>query len=120
MSRCCSTRSIAAWCACSTWSSSPRTNTGRQGGSTSTSCRTRTDSTWASGEGAFSGLLDESDVNEIGSQLQAGSVAAIVVYENLWTVTLDDVLHGHGARLIADGRIAPEDVLAALDEADKR
>jgi Family of unknown function (DUF6325) len=70
--------------------------------------------------GAFSGLLDESDVNEIGSQLQAGSVAAIVVYENLWTVTLDDVLHGHGARLIADGRIAPEDVLAALDEADKR
>jgi hypothetical protein len=69
--------------------------------------------------GAFSGLLDESDLGEIGSRLQAGSIAAIVIYENLWTITLDSVLHQHGARLVGDGRIAPEEVLAALEETDE-
>jgi Family of unknown function (DUF6325) len=69
--------------------------------------------------GAFSGLLDESDFGEIGSRLQPGSIAAIVIYENLWTITLDSVLHQHGARLIGDGRIAPEELLAALEETDK-
>jgi Family of unknown function (DUF6325) len=71
-------------------------------------------------QGAFSGLLDESDFSEIGQQLQPGSLAAIVVYENLWTVTLDAVLHRHGAKLIADGRISPEEVLAALDQTENR
>jgi hypothetical protein len=68
--------------------------------------------------GAFSGLLDESDFGEIGSRLQPGSLAAIVIYENLWTISLDSVLRGHGAHLIGDGRIAPEDVMAALEETD--
>jgi Family of unknown function (DUF6325) len=70
-------------------------------------------------QGAFSGLLDESDLGEIGSRLQSGRIAAIVIYENLWTITLDAVLHQHGARLIGDGRIAPEEVLAALEETDE-
>lgn len=69
-------------------------------------------------EGAYSGLLDRSDVAEIGTVLQAGSVAAIVIYENLWTLALDEQLHGHGARLIADGRLDPDEVLAALDRTD--
>ena len=71
-------------------------------------------------QGAYSGLLDDSDVAEIGGAIEPGSVAGIVIYENLWTLDLDAVLHRHGARLIADGRIAPEDVVAALDETENR
>ena len=71
-------------------------------------------------EGAYSGLLDDSDIGEIGCAIEPGSVAGILVYESLWTLDLDAVLHGHGARLIADGRIAPEDVVAALDHTENR
>jgi len=71
-------------------------------------------------KGAYSGLLDDSDVGEIGGAIEPGSVAGILVYESLWTLDLDAVLHGHGARLIADGRIAPEDVVAALDHTENR
>jgi hypothetical protein len=70
--------------------------------------------------GAYSGLLDDSDVAEIGRSVEPGSVAGIVIYENLWTLDLDAVLHGHGARLIADGRIAHEDMVAALDQTEDR
>jgi hypothetical protein len=70
--------------------------------------------------GAYSGLLDDSDMAEIGRSVEPGSVAGVVIYENLWTLDLDAVLHGHGARLIADGRIAPEDMVAALDQTEGR
>jgi hypothetical protein len=69
--------------------------------------------------GAFSGLLDGADIAEIGAEIAPGSLAAIVVYENLWIVALDEALERHGARLIADGGIPAEDVLAALDETDR-
>jgi hypothetical protein len=70
-------------------------------------------------QGAFSGLLDDADIAEIGSRLEPGGLAAVVIYENLWTITLDSVLHRHGARLIGADRIDPEEVLAALDDTDE-
>ena len=41
-----------------------------------------------------------------------------MIYENLWTIALDERLRSHGAHLIADGRIDPDDVLAALDRTE--
>jgi Family of unknown function (DUF6325) len=70
--------------------------------------------------GAYSGLLDDSDVAEIGGAIEPGSVAGIVIYENLWTLDLDAVLHRHGAYLLADGRIEPGDLVAALDQSEGR
>ncbi|MBV8734688.1 MAG: hypothetical protein JO120_07910 [Solirubrobacterales bacterium] len=70
--------------------------------------------------GAYSGVLDDSDMAEIGSSIEPGSVAGIVIYENLWTLDLDAVLHSHGARLIADGRIEPEELVAALEQTEQR
>jgi len=70
--------------------------------------------------GAYSGVLDDSDMAEIGSSIESGSVAGIVIYENLWTLDLDAVLHSHGARLIADGRIEPEELVAALEQTEQR
>ena len=65
--------------------------------------------------GASTDLLDPSDVDMIGSAIQPGSVAGVVIYENRWVLTLFDAWRPSGARLVADGGIPAEDVLAALD-----
>jgi hypothetical protein len=70
--------------------------------------------------GAYSGLLDDDDIADIGATIESGSIASIVIYEELWTLNLDALLRRHGARLIADGRIAPEDAIAALDHTENR
>ena len=69
-------------------------------------------SAWA---GASSGLLDRADVDEIAAAIQPGSVAAVIVYENRWVLSLIDTWQRDGARFIADGGISASDVVAALD-----
>ena len=69
-------------------------------------------SAWA---GASSGLLDDSDVGEISATMQPGSVAVVVIYENRWVLGLVDAWRHDGARLIADGGISADDLVAALD-----
>lgn len=67
-------------------------------------------------QGASSGLLDQSDVNEVGSAIDAGSLAGILVYENVWAVPLMSALDRSDARLVGSGRIGGDDLLASLDE----
>ena len=69
-------------------------------------------SAWA---GASSGLLDDSDLGQIASAIQPGSVAAVVVYENRWVFGVVDAWRREGARLIADGGLSPDELVAALD-----
>jgi hypothetical protein len=69
-------------------------------------------SAWA---GASSGLLDDSDVGEISAAMQPGSVAVVVIYENRWVLGLADAWRREGARLIADGGISADELVAALD-----
>jgi len=66
-------------------------------------------------KGASSGLLDRADVDEIAAAIQPGSVAAVVVYENRWVLSLVSTWRRDGARFIADGGISASDVIAALD-----
>jgi Family of unknown function (DUF6325) len=66
-------------------------------------------------KGASSGLLDRSDVDEIADAIQPGSVAAVIVYENRWVLSLVNTWRCDGARFIADGGISASDVVAALD-----
>src|SRR5215470_4257811 len=70
---------------------------------------------WA---GASSGLLDGSDVAEISAAMQPGSVAVVVIYENLWALGLVGAWRRDGARLIASGGLPAADVVAALDAAE--
>ena len=65
--------------------------------------------------GASSGLLDRTDVDEIAAQIQPGSVAAVIVYENRWVLSLVNTWRRDGARFIADGGISASEVVAALD-----
>jgi hypothetical protein len=74
-------------------------------------------SAWA---GASSGLLDDSDVAQISAAMQPGSGAVVVIYENRWVLSLVDAWRRAGARLIADGGVAADDIVAALDAAESR
>lgn len=66
-------------------------------------------------EGASSGLLDESDLDEAGKALQPGEAAGILVYENVWAAPFAAALRRTGGEVIAGGRIPIQEVLAALD-----
>ena len=69
-------------------------------------------SAWA---GASSGLLDRADMDEIAAEIKPGSVAAVIVYENRWVLSLVNTWRRDGARFIADGGIPASEVIAALD-----
>jgi hypothetical protein len=70
-------------------------------------------------DGASSRLLDDADIAEVGSALQPGGIAVAVVFENRWVLGLIDAWRQDGARLIADGGLAAEDVVAALDATER-
>jgi hypothetical protein len=71
-------------------------------------------------DGASSGLFGDDDLAELGARLSTGSVAVLVVYENRWVLELTDAWRAQGARLIADGGLAADDVVAALDATEPR
>jgi hypothetical protein len=65
--------------------------------------------------GASSGLLDDSDLQQIASAIQPGSAAVVIVYENRWVFSVVNAWRRDGARLIADGGVSPDELVAALD-----
>jgi uncharacterized BrkB/YihY/UPF0761 family membrane protein len=71
--------------------------------------------TW---EGASSGLLDVDDLATIGSEIGDGSIAVVVVFENVWVLGLVEGWSRSGARLVLDGAIPTGDLLDALDAAE--
>jgi hypothetical protein len=81
------------------------------GGSASTDI-----SAWA---GASSGLLDDADVSHVSAAIQPGAAAAVIVYENRWILSLADAWRRDGARLIEDGGIPADDLVAALDATER-
>jgi hypothetical protein len=69
-------------------------------------------------DGASSGLLDQSDIDEVAAVIEPGSLAGILVYENVWAVPLMTALDRSTARMVGSGRIVVEDLLTALDETE--
>ena len=65
-------------------------------------------------QAAASHLLDQADLDAIGAELAPGSVAGVVVYENLWVTPLIAALDRSGARIIGQGRVAEDDLMTAL------
>ena len=66
-------------------------------------------------DSASSGLLDQSDIDQVAAVIEPGSLAGILVYENMWSVPLMTALDRSSARLVGNGRIIIEDLLTALD-----
>jgi hypothetical protein len=69
-------------------------------------------------EGASSGLLDESDLDDAKEAIAPGSSAAILLFENRWATTFVQALRGSGAELVAAGYIPLADIAASLDAID--
>jgi hypothetical protein len=66
-------------------------------------------------EGASSGLLDEGDLADAASVIQAGSSAAVLIFENKWATPLTQALRRGGAELVAAGYIPHDSIVASLD-----
>lgn len=69
-------------------------------------------------EGASSGLLGDDDVAAAGEALEAGTSAALLVYENCWAAPFAAAVRRGGGQLVASGRIPVQALVAALDEAE--
>ena len=63
-------------------------------------------------------LLAEEDVEAIGTALDPGSVAAVLVWENAWAAPFGSAVRRAGGQLVASGRI-PIHALAAALETDQ-
>ncbi|WP_423834633.1 DUF6325 family protein [Streptomyces manipurensis] len=66
-------------------------------------------------EGASSGLLDQSDIDDAGTALEPGNSAGVLVYENTWAAPLARELRRGGAQLVAAGRIPVQALIASLE-----
>ena len=66
--------------------------------------------------GSSSGLLDADDIALVGAEIAEGSIAVVVVFENVWV--LDLVANWPGARVVLDSGVATDDLLDALDALD--
>ncbi|MEU0938561.1 DUF6325 family protein [Embleya sp. NPDC005971] len=71
-------------------------------------------------EGASSGLLAQDDIDDASRVLEPGNSAAVLVYENVWAGPLAAALRRGGARLVANGRIPVQEIVASLDAAETR
>ncbi len=60
-------------------------------------------------------LLAEEDVEAIGAALEPGSVAAVLVYENVWAAPFGAAVRRSGGQLVASGRIPTQALAAALE-----
>jgi hypothetical protein len=63
-------------------------------------------------------LLAEEDVVHLAAAMEPGSVAGVLVWENLWAAPFASAARRAGGQLIASGRIPIQAILASL-EADE-
>jgi hypothetical protein len=64
-------------------------------------------------------LLAEEDIEEIGTTLEPGSAAAVLVWENTWAAPFGSAVRRSGGELLANGRIPTQALIAAV-EADRQ
>ncbi|MFL5777528.1 MAG: DUF6325 family protein [Chloroflexota bacterium] len=62
--------------------------------------------------------LAEEDVDKLAAAMDPGSVAGVLVYENLWAAPFASAMRRAGGQLIANGRIPVQAIIAAI-EADE-
>jgi hypothetical protein len=63
-------------------------------------------------------LLAEEDVESIGAALEPGSIAAVLVWENLWAAPFGSAVRRSGGQLVAAGRIPIQALAATLEAAE--
>jgi len=66
-------------------------------------------------EAELAETLSADDVAELATVMSPGSVAAALIYENLWAARFASALRRAGAQLVADGRIPIQAIIAAVE-----
>jgi Family of unknown function (DUF6325) len=66
-------------------------------------------------EGELAELLAEEDVEHLAAAMDPGSVAGVLIYENLWAVPFASATRRSGGQLIANGRIPIQAIIAAIE-----
>jgi hypothetical protein len=69
-------------------------------------------------EAELAELLAEEDVAHLAAAMDPGSVAGVLVYENLWAAPFAAAARHSGGQLIANGRIPIQAIIASI-EADE-
>jgi len=65
-------------------------------------------------------LLTEDDVQKLGAHMANDTSAGILVIEQLWALPLKEALLHVGGELLAEGRIHPDTVTAAVEEFEQQ
>lgn len=68
--------------------------------------------------GATSGLLDDDDVAAAAAEIEPGSAALMIVYENKWAAHFIAAVRRNGGELIAHQRVGVQQLIDALDAAE--
>jgi hypothetical protein len=68
--------------------------------------------------GATTGLLDADDVAAAAGEIEPGTAAVLIVYENRWAAPFVASVRRNGGEVIASQRIGAQQLLDALDAAE--
>ena len=66
-------------------------------------------------EGQLAQTLAEEDVENLAAAMDPGSVAGVLVYENVWAAPFASAMRRAGGQLIANGRIPIQAIIAAVE-----
>jgi hypothetical protein len=66
-------------------------------------------------EAELAELLAEADVENLAAAMDPGSVAGVLVYENIWAAPFASAVRRSGGQLIANGRIPIQAIIAAVE-----
>lgn len=69
-------------------------------------------------EAGLAELLAADDVERLANAMDPGSVAGVLVYENLWAAPFASAARRAGGQLIANGRIPTQAIIASLEADD--
>jgi hypothetical protein len=69
-------------------------------------------------EAQLAELLAADDVDRLAASMEPGSVAGVLVYENLWAAPFASAARRAGGQLIASGRIPIQAIVASLEADD--
>jgi hypothetical protein len=63
-------------------------------------------------------LLAEDDVENLAAAMEPGSVAGVLIWENLWAAPFASAARRSGGQLIANGRIPIQAIIASIEAGD--
>src|SRR4051794_29415240 len=69
-------------------------------------------------EAELAELLAEEDIVHLAAAMDPGSVAGVLIWENLWAAPFASAARRSGGQLIADGRIPIQAIIASIEADD--